>query len=722
MKIQSSMSIRYRLVLIMVGLSIVGVGVSSSLAHTHGEASLKDALIWHLTGLRRSRASQIESYFRTLSSHVLSLSEDRMFVEAMQEFGTAAGKLDLLPDNPTLRNVVSAWYDENYLPTIRQATGLKKHPSDYLPVGSAAYWLQNQYVLPADRALRSDQLEHLGTAYERVHAKYDPPFRKLIRKFGYYDLLLVQPHDLRVIFSAAHNPDFGTSLSVGPYRDTSLADVVARAMSTPDPDAVFVADYSLYAPAQGAPAAFIATPIFEGPSRVGAFVIRISTAEIDRVVSGNRGWERDGLGQTGDIVIVGPDHLVRSSPRRSLEHPQEFLHDFERQGATKAEVHRLQMSRDSILASKVSLSAVTKGLAGQEGTIVERGSDGREKIVSFMPLKLSGLNWVVLAHIDLDEALAPVYRFRREAIGWSIAAVLLTTLIALLLTEQLLRPINRLLGSAKKLAAGDFTARVQVRSRDELGVLSSAFNSMSESIQQKIALIEEKNRENENLLLNILPGPIAKRLKSGETSIADSHAHATVLFADIVGFTSMSATREPSETLLFLNGLFTRFDAAAQRHGVEKIKTIGDAYMAVSGILPSHPDHVKQMVELAMQMIADVRSYAILIGIPFSIRVGINTGPVVAGVIGSTKFIYDLWGDTVNMASRLESTGIPGLIQVSRSVYEQVREEYNFESRGPIEVKGKGLIETWLLLGRKRDVESHSDLVDHQLNPSAETS
>jgi class 3 adenylate cyclase len=117
-----------------------------------------------------------------------------------------------------------------------------------------------------------------------------------------------------------------------------------------------------------------------------------------------------------------------------------------------------------------------------------------------------------------------------------------------------------------------------------------------------------------------------------------------------------------------------------------------------------------------------VRSYASLIGIPFSIRVGINTGPVVAGVIGSTKFIYDLWGDTVNMASRLESTGIPGLIQVSRSVYDQLREEYNFESRGPIEVKGKGLIETWLLLGRKRDVDSHSDLIDHQLNPSAEIS
>jgi class 3 adenylate cyclase len=314
-----------------------------------------------------------------------------------------------------------------------------------------------------------------------------------------------------------------------------------------------------------------------------------------------------------------------------------------------------------------------------------------------MPLRVPGLNWVVLAHIDLQEALAPVYRLRRTAILWSIIAVLLTTVVAFLVTEQLLRPINALLKVVNQMTAGDLSARVQVHSRDELGVLSSAFNSMSERLQQNMAVIERKNLENENLLLNILPGPIARRLKSGETAIADSYSQATVLFADIVGFTSLSAAREPSEILTFLNGLFTRFDEAAKHHGIEKIKTIGDAYMAVSGILPSHPDHVRQMVEMGLEMLDAVRTYGLLIKIPFSIRIGINTGPVVAGVVGTTKFIYDLWGDTVNMASRMESTGIPGAIQVSGAVYEQLRERYTFVSRGEIEIKGKGLIETWLL-------------------------
>ena len=424
--------------------------------------------------------------------------------------------------------------------------------------------------------------------------------------------------------------------------------------------------------------------------------------------------ERNGSGQTGDVEIVGPGYLMRSTSRDFIEHPQQYLDRLKGSPATEEERRRVQAFGTTILAKKISLSAVGKGLNGQEGTLIEPGPNGRQEIVSFMPLRLPGLDWVVLTHIELKEALAPVYRFRRKAILWGVIALLVTTLVALLITEQLLRPIKRLLAAVKRMRAGDLTARVEAHSRDELGILSSTFNSMSESIQRTMKIVEEKNRENEDLLLNILPGPIAHRLKSGETAIADSYAQATVLFADIVGFTSLASTREPTEIILFLNGLFTRFDVAAKHHGIEKIKTIGDAYMAVSGVVANHPDHVKQMVEMGLEMLEAVKDYTVLSNIPVSIRVGINTGPVVAGVIGTTKFIYDLWGDTVNIASRMESTGIPGVIQVSRSVYEQLKDEYSFEARGPIEVKGKGLLETWLLWAnraRKSDHDLSADVL-----------
>ena len=199
------------------------------------------------------------------------------------------------------------------------------------------------------------------------------------------------------------------------------------------------------------------------------------------------------------------------------------------------------------------------------------------------------------------------------------------------------------------------------------------------------------------MLLNVLPEAIANRLRHGETTIADSFSEVTVLFADLVGFTNLSSARKPQEIVAMLNDLFTRFDDSARRVGVEKIKTIGDAYMAVAGLPTPYPDHARRVVLLAMEVLRHVEEFRERTGAQLSIRVGINSGPVVAGIIGSTKFIYDLWGDTVNVASRMESHGVADRIQVTRTVYERLSKEFQFEQRGDVEVKGKGKVETWLL-------------------------
>jgi class 3 adenylate cyclase len=204
-------------------------------------------------------------------------------------------------------------------------------------------------------------------------------------------------------------------------------------------------------------------------------------------------------------------------------------------------------------------------------------------------------------------------------------------------------------------------------------------------------------RENERLLLNILPAPIADRLKAGSETIADAFAEVTVLFADIVGFTQLSAARPAQAIVELLNDLFTRFDLAARDFGIEKIKTIGDCYMAVCGLPDLCPDHTERMVGMALKMLQLAKECGDERGTPLQLRVGINSGPVVAGIIGRRKFIYDLWGDTVNLASRMESHGVPGGIQVTRPVFEKLQARYAFEARGAIEVKGKGSVETWLL-------------------------
>ena len=219
-------------------------------------------------------------------------------------------------------------------------------------------------------------------------------------------------------------------------------------------------------------------------------------------------------------------------------------------------------------------------------------------------------------------------------------------------------------------------------------------------IHRQYALLDAESAKAEKLLLNILPQPIAERLKADSRSIADGFAEVTVLFSDIVGFTKMSARLSPDEVVSRLNEMFSAFDDIASHLGLEKIKTIGDAYMVAAGLPEPRADHAEAIAEMALRMQEAVAEFSKRRGEPLTVRVGIHTGPVVAGVIGKQKFIYDVWGDTVNTASRMESHGEPGQIHVSDTTYKRLAERFTFKSRGAIEVKGKGLMETYFLLDR----------------------
>jgi class 3 adenylate cyclase len=211
---------------------------------------------------------------------------------------------------------------------------------------------------------------------------------------------------------------------------------------------------------------------------------------------------------------------------------------------------------------------------------------------------------------------------------------------------------------------------------------------------------EGLRRRSDRLLLNILPPVVAERLKDAPGIIADSHREVTILFADICNFTAMSRTLSPTRLVGVLDVIFSAFDLLAEKHGVEKIKTIGDAYMLAAGMPIYRPDHCEAVAEIALEMLEESKNLSDKLGIDLQLRIGVNTGPVVAGVIGTKKFIYDLWGDAVNTASRMESHGVPGSIQVAEATYEILKDKYAFEERGVIDVKGKGPMKAWLLKAR----------------------
>jgi adenylate cyclase len=274
----------------------------------------------------------------------------------------------------------------------------------------------------------------------------------------------------------------------------------------------------------------------------------------------------------------------------------------------------------------------------------------------------------------------------RQAIPWFVAFIVLVAVSAAI--DPALSPRAPEIPSG--VVVGFFAINV-------LGVATTAYVLMQYFVRAR----DREHARSERLLLNVLPGPVAARLKREEGIIADAYPVVSVLFADIVGFTPLSERLSAEDVVAMLDRVFACWDQLAAEHRVEKIKTIGDAYMVASGIPLPRDDHAEAIAELALAMGPEVKRLAADNGLELKVRVGVDSGPVVAGVIGRAKFSYDLWGDTVNTASRMESHALPDTIQVTERTYQRLRERYELHPRGTIEVKGKGPMNPYLLVGRR---------------------
>ena len=378
------------------------------------------------------------------------------------------------------------------------------------------------------------------------------------------------------------------------------------------------------------------------------------------------------------------------------------------------EIKRLsQLTRLAITAYKVSdrtlpadvmtANATLSQASPEEGSIVVQPTS-TDTIKGYSLLRNIYNEPALLLRVDIPR---DIYKQGQVSLRYFIVSLLVvgfvfTVATLLLLRRLVLSRLARLSNEVKSIGTtGDFSMRVAVAGADELSSLGSTINWMLEALESFLKELTIEREKADQLLLNVLPHPIANRLKNEQSTIADSFAEATVLFADIVGFTAMATHTSPVELVSLLNQIFSAFDRLAELHGLEKIKTIGDAYMVVGGIPVHRVDHVEAVAEMAMDMQEEINRFNKTKNAEFSIRIGISTGPVVAGVIGIKKFIYDLWGDTVNIASRMESHGLPGCIQVTAATYERLKDKYEFEDRGKIQIKGKGEMNTYLLLGRK---------------------
>lgn len=457
-------------------------------------------------------------------------------------------------------------------------------------------------------------------------------------------------------------------------------------------------------PVTNRPTITISTPLGDARGQVVAVLaVHLNLEQMDRIVT-----ERVGLGQSGTSYLVDAYNAFVSGDRFGKEDYPRGVHS----------------------------EGIDKAINQQ---------DGGGLYLDYAGVPVIGYSrWVDELQVALLVEITQAEAFRpARQLAWGIfivgsGSVLLVMAGVSWFSLQITRPILAIKEAAIRVADGDFRQMAPVMTNDEVGVLAQAFNQMTERLQDLYAGWEEKvmqlelaemsvrkslqeleieQARSERLLLNTLPQAIAKRLKVGESVIAEHYEQVTVLFADLVNFTQIAERMPPKRLVEMLNEIFSEFDQLSDRHQLEKIKTIGDAYMVVGGLPEPNPYHGEAVAAMALDMLTVLNAFNARTGETLNLRIGIHSGSVVAGVIGMKKFTYDLWGDTVNLASRMESQGETGRIQLSPVTYELIKSRFDCVPRGPIEVKGKGSMVTYFLEGDRAVFEERSPSNPLQIRP-----
>jgi class 3 adenylate cyclase len=693
------LSIKSKLIVMLLTVSSSSILVTAYLGYQSGKSNLTDRVFNQLTSVRASKAYQIESYFKTIRNHIQTLSNDPSVGTALSEFTNAYRQLENVPLPADALPKINAYYQNEFLPKLAQTEQGSPVLNSFLPEAIASNYLQYHYIANNSNPIGKKHLldkANDSSEYSRLHGRYHPIFRNIIEKFGYYDLFLIDP-DGRIVYTVYKETDFASSLTVGAYNESNLARLFASVRRSKEKDYARIIDLESYAPSYGAPAAFIAAPIYNQDKFIGVLAIQVPVDEINNVMTGNRKWEADGLGKSGETYLVGPDYLMRSVSRFLIETPEEYLKTLVALGVNNETIKRIRQYKTSVLAQAVKTTAVEESMMGKQDIKIIRDYRDIPVLSSYSLLQIEGLKWAILSEIDLAEAYAPIYDFERQLVISATLLMLLVILLAMVMASLFVKPINQLIASARKVAAGQLDAIAVLETEDEFGELAQSFNLMVSSLRDQTDLVEEKNRENEQLLLSIFPAAIAKRLKQGEKNIAESASNVTVLFSDLTGFSKLSDSLTAYEIVSILNDLVTSFDETADRFGMEKIKTIGDSYMAVCGLSVPYLDHDKRAIDFAIEMQAIVRRFSQERGFKLNISLGINSGDIVAGIVGRNKFIYDVWGDTINIASALKSACPEGAILVSREIYNRLCDLYEFAPLATKIEEGEVVLEAWHL-------------------------
>ena len=693
--------------------SLLVIGTTSWLqARSTLEAKIADQLV----GVRTAKAEQFQLFFENLYNQVGTLAEDGRVVEAMVGFNRGFRQLERKFPESEIDPVLQAYYTKEFFPRLSKNLSESKELKyeTYRPSAQAGRYLQYNYLAKnpnpvgeKDKLLDSGD----GSYYNQIHQKYQSYFNKLIEKFGYYDLFLINHRTGNIVYSVYKETDYATNLLNGPLSRSGLAEVVKEVTNNPQAGSIQIVDFRPYRPSYEAPAAFVAAPIFSGFNFIGILAVQVPIDKINRVMSQDNDWEAAGLGKTGEAYLIGKDFSMRSTSRFLQEKPKQFKALVHRNGTSKKTIQSIEKLKTTIGLQKVENQAAQLALAGDKGIKVVKDYRGVDTLTAYAPLELQGLDWGILAQMDLGEAYQPLYSLQIKFLIAAVVFMLLTAVGAEIAANIFVKPFERLRIDAQKVADGEKDTQLEVISKDEFGEMTKILNTIALQLDKTNQELEAKVEENDNLLHNLLPSSIAKRMKAGEKLIADEIKQVTIVYAQIGGIAELSRRKSAEEVTQLLTILVGEFDKAALRYGMERQSSGSTDYMASCGLTQPRLDHTKKATDFAIAMVQSLHRLENLHQLSLALRIGIHSGSVNAGVVGKKKFAFNIWGEDVYLATRIYARAQPNHVVMTEAAFQRVADAYTFMPNPITEIENIGKIKTWTLVTSNKMSVSEVDLV-----------
>lgn len=679
-------SVSSKLLVMLCTSGITAAFAIGSISYFSAESALRGAITDQLVSIRETKKADVARYFDSEARMFAVYARSAQLPEAAAML-RAAFAAEARDGDGIAQEQLEAYYREKFLPKVPDHAG-SAILADYWPRTTSAVRLQAAYIAANPNSdskryqlgLNGEQVASVK-AYSAAHNRFHPGMVKAMEAMKLYDLFLVDVASGDVLYSAQKEADFATNLETGPYRDSGLARAFRLARDgRVDATGTALVDFDKYRASFDIPSSFIAAPVQMDGRTVAVVIGQLSIDDLNAALTSSGRWTSEGLGKTGEVYLVGQDGTARSDSRFLVEDKAGYLKTLAGLEVSKPTIEAIRTSGHSILNQTFATLAVKRALDGETGSDSIRDYRGEPVLSAYAPFDVGGMRWAIIAEKDVAEALGPVSTLRERVFLATGLMAILITLFSMFGSRFFLGPIARLQAGVQRLRSGETHFQIPIIGTDEFEELGKAFNEMLDELDERNQVIASKTAQYEKLLRNILPDAVADRVSGGETMVADTFQNVSIIYATIHGLNSIIKQTSAAESIGLLNELVDAIDEAAERHGVEKIKTIGDAYLAACGLSTPRLDHRQRARAFAEEMLVILARFNQAKGYSLQLQVGLAFGEVDAGIVGRRRFVYELLGECVAEARRLALIdGRPG-INFSEAMAAELAETAAIES------------------------------------------